>query len=253
MICPHTHADLHHVFLITEGAGHISADGVVTHFSAPCVLIVPAGVVHGFGWQPETCGQVLTLSDSYLRELLGRTPDFAVLSETVCCLALAGGHEVGEKFRQLDGELASLLPGHEAAIEAQLLGVLVAVLRLQRQAAPASRRWQSRDAELVARFRQAVERSYRSGRSLDMYASELGVSQVRLRRACAQVNRSSPAQIILDRLYLEAQRLLLYSTMPVGEAAAHLGFDDPAYFSRFFSKRAGQSPRAFRAAHRAIG
>ncbi len=248
MIRPHTHADLHHLFLITEGAGQISADGELTLFSAPSVLIVPAGVVHGFGWQPETCGRVLTLSDSYLRELLARAPDFAALFETACCLALAGGHEVGEKFRRLEGELASTLPGHEAAIEAQLLGVLVEALRLQRGGGVGSRPSQGRDSELVARFRQAVESAYRSGRSLDLYASLLGVSQVQLRRACARVSGRSPAQLIMDRLYLEAQRILLYSNMPVGEAAAHLGFDDPAYFSRFFTKRAGHSPRAFRAA-----
>lgn len=257
MIRPHTHADMHHLFLITEGAGHISADGVATDFTAPCVLTVPAGVVHGFGWQPETCGQVLTLSDSYLRELLDRAPDLTALFEAVCCLALAAGHEVGEKLRRLEGELASTLPGHAAAIEAQLLGVLVEALRLQRGAGPqqgarpGSQPSQSRDAELVARFRQAVEGAYRSRRSLDMYANALGVSQVQLRRACAQVNGRSPAQLIIDRLYLEAQRLLLYSNIPVGEAAAHLGFDDPAYFSRFFTKRAGQSPRAFRAAREA--
>jgi AraC family transcriptional activator of pobA len=155
---------------------------------------------------------------------------------------------VGEKVRRLEGELASTLPGHESAIEALLLGVLVEALRLQRGGGVGSRPSQGRDSELVARFRQAVEGAYRSGRSLDMYASLLGVSQVQLRRACARVSGRSPAQLIMDRLYLEAQRILLYSNMPVGEAAAHLGFDDPAYFSRFFTKRAGHSPRAFRAA-----
>ena len=248
MIRPHRHADLHHVFLITGGAGHISADGAVIHFSAPSLLTVPAGIVHGFGWQPETCGQVLTLSDSYLRELLARSPDFAPLFETVCCLPLAHGHEMGDTLRRLEGELASTLPGHEAAIEAQLLGLLVEALRLQRGPAQGGRKQQSRDAELVARFRQAVEAAYRSGRSLDDYARLLGVSPVQLRRACAKANGRSPAQLVIDRLYLEAQRILLYSNMSVSEAAAHLGFDDPAYFSRFFTKRAGQSPRAFRAA-----
>lgn len=249
MIRPHTHADLHHLFLITEGAGRISADGVLTHFSSPCALTVPACVVHGFGWQPETCGHVLTVSDSYLREMLARAPDFAPLFETVCCLALPAGHELGEKLHHLEGELASTLPGHDAAIEAQLLSVLVETLRVQRAAGPGTRPAQSRNAALVAAFRQAVERSYRSGRSLDAYAKGLGVSPAALRRACAHVNGRSPSHLIMDRLYLEAQRILLYSNMPVGALAAHLGFDDPAYFSRFFAKRARQSPRAFRAAH----
>ncbi len=34
--------------------------------------------------------------------------------------------------------------------------------------------------------------------------------------------------------------------MTVAETAYHLGFSDPAYFSRFFSKHAGESPLAFK-------
>jgi AraC family transcriptional regulator, transcriptional activator of pobA len=32
----------------------------------------------------------------------------------------------------------------------------------------------------------------------------------------------------------------------VAETAYYLGFTDPAYFSRFFSKHAGESPASFR-------
>ncbi len=47
---------------------------------------------------------------------------------------------------------------------------------------------------------------------------------------------------------LEAKRALLYSNMTIAEVAYHLGFEDPAYFSRFFAKVVGRSPRAFRVA-----
>ena len=41
-----------------------------------------------------------------------------------------------------------------------------------------------------------------------------------------------------------------YSNMSVGQIASYLGFSDAAYFSRFFSREAGSSPRAFRRATR---
>jgi len=37
----------------------------------------------------------------------------------------------------------------------------------------------------------------------------------------------------------------------VQEIAYRLGFSDPAYFSRFFLKQAGQTPRSWRMAERA--
>jgi AraC family transcriptional activator of pobA len=51
-----------------------------------------------------------------------------------------------------------------------------------------------------------------------------------------------------DRALLEARRLLLYSQLSVVEIAYAVGFDDPAYFSRFFTRHIGQPPRAYRAA-----
>jgi AraC family transcriptional activator of pobA len=53
-------------------------------------------------------------------------------------------------------------------------------------------------------------------------------------------------QIVHARLLLEAKRQLLYTSEPVSEIAYALGFDDPAYFTRFFSQRTGVSPRVFR-------
>jgi AraC family transcriptional activator of pobA len=45
---------------------------------------------------------------------------------------------------------------------------------------------------------------------------------------------------------LEAKRQLHYTSNPISEIAFALGFDDPAYFTRFFTRQAGCSPRAFR-------
>jgi AraC-like DNA-binding protein len=48
------------------------------------------------------------------------------------------------------------------------------------------------------------------------------------------------------RVLVEAERQLRYTTMSITQIAYHLGFDDPAYFSRFFTRQVGVSPRAFR-------
>ena len=45
---------------------------------------------------------------------------------------------------------------------------------------------------------------------------------------------------------LEAKRMLVYTSMTISNVADALGFNDPAYFTRFFSRLAGVSPREFR-------
>ena len=51
---------------------------------------------------------------------------------------------------------------------------------------------------------------------------------------------------IHQQVVLEAKRLLYYTNMDVKEIAFSLGYEDPTYFSRLFSKVTGISPGAFR-------
>jgi AraC family transcriptional activator of pobA len=49
-----------------------------------------------------------------------------------------------------------------------------------------------------------------------------------------------------QRAMLDAKRALLYTNMSVAEVGYAIGFSDPAYFTRFFSRQAGVSPSAYR-------
>jgi len=57
-------------------------------------------------------------------------------------------------------------------------------------------------------------------------------------------------QLIHDRIILEANRELVFSTKTVKTIAFELGFDDPAYFSRFYRKQKRETPAEFR--HRCL-
>jgi AraC-like DNA-binding protein len=52
--------------------------------------------------------------------------------------------------------------------------------------------------------------------------------------------------VILDRVLLEAKRLLMYTGKSVTDISGELGFEDPAHFSRFFKKQAGLTAMDFR-------
>jgi len=49
-----------------------------------------------------------------------------------------------------------------------------------------------------------------------------------------------------DRILLEAKRLLIHTTLSAKEIAYDLGYEDPAYFNRLFSKKIGDAPNVFR-------
>ncbi|GIL41622.1 helix-turn-helix domain-containing protein [Roseiterribacter gracilis] len=249
----HSHANLHHVFYIDSGGGEMRADSGTHRFAAPCLLLVPAGTVHGFAYLQETTGQVLTVSDSYLQELAQREAGFAGVFAAPGVLSLADDaaqRDVADNLARVARELVWHETGHAAAIEASLLHLLVTLLRQSQRADADARVDRGPQAELVARFRAAIEERFRRNPPLQDYIDALGVTESRLRAACNQLTGQAPMQLAQERALLEAKRLLLYTNMTVAEVGYALGFNDPAYFSRFFAQRLGQSPRAFRTSPR---
>ena len=245
-IRPHTHADLNHVFHIVEGGGEMQADAQTIPFEAPCLLLAPAGVVHGFSWARESRGSVLTVSDGYFHEIAQRARDLSTIFARPVALPGAGDRVIGDAFERLAHELAWKAPGHHVAVEALLLTILVEALRLAHYTRADAPSAAGPRAALVARFRALIEARYRDEAGVEAYAEALRVHAKRLRAACLEVAAVTPARMIQDRRLLEAKRLLLYSNMTVAETAYDLGFQDPAYFTRFFTQRCGVSPRRFR-------
>jgi AraC family transcriptional activator of pobA len=245
-IRPHTHADLNHVFHVVEGGGRMRADTESFAFQAPCLMLVPAGVVHAFAYVAETRGAVLTISQDCFDELARREDELRQLFARPAVLGHADSATMSDAFDRLSRELAWTAPGHRLSVEALLSTVLVEALRLSHHADQQRARAVGPYAALVARFRELVERHYRAERSVERYAEWLGTPPRRLRAACLAVTGAPPYRLIQDRLLLEAKRQLLYSNLTIAETAYHLGFDDPAYFTRLFSKACGVSPRQFR-------
>lgn len=245
-IQPHAHADLNHIFYIAEGGGEMRAEASSIACAAPCLLLVPSRVVHGFIYQTATAGSVLTVSEPYLRDLIGREPEFAPLFAAPSAVAPVTAKTIERHLRDLARELAWTAPGHAAAVEALLVRLLVEVLRASRRVNSDRPSAHGAHAELIARFRELVEERYRTEANIDAYAAALAVSPKQLRSACGRVAHMSPLRIVQERRLLEAKRMMLYSNMSVAETGYYLGFGDPAYFSRFFTRWAGRSPRSFR-------
>jgi AraC family transcriptional activator of pobA len=247
-IRPHSHRELNHIFLIAGGGGVMQAEGAVTAFEAPCLLLIPSRVVHGFHWQAESSGSVITLADRYADELVRRDPDAAALfvAPTVTALSKHGVRQISAQARSLMRELAWIAPGHRTAIDAVLALIVVQAVRALAIHARDGGQSRGRQAELVARFRALVEDRFRLREPVAAYAARLGVSPTTLRTACATVAGTPPAEILNLRAFLEARRSLCYSNQSVAEIAYNLGFVDPAYFTRSFTRHAGRSPRQFR-------
>jgi AraC-like DNA-binding protein len=102
------------------------------------------------------------------------------------------------------------------------------------------------NGELFLRFRQELDRSFRSSRLVEDYATALNCSTRALARACREVAGTSTKDIIDARVALEARHLLVHSDLPISAIARQLGFSEVTNFGKFFARRVQMTPGAFR-------
>lgn len=100
--------------------------------------------------------------------------------------------------------------------------------------------------DTIRRFNYLVDIHYKAKRKVSDYADMLFKSPKTLSNLFAIYNQRSPQQIILDRIALEAKRLINYTDKQNQEIAFDLGFNDPAHFSRFFKKMTQMTPSEYR-------
>ena len=248
-IQPHSHSDLHQIFVAETGGGTVSVDGKPHAIPAPALMLVPCSAVHGFDWERNSTGWVLTFSRMFSDALVARHPELDPLFGAFRLQTLTQErHEHAVALaRDLRRELGWSVPCHDVAVEAIVLRFLVLCRRiLLHTNGENSPRAPSPAAALVARFRERVEARFASREKIAGYADALGCSESSLRNACALIANRSPSRILDDRSLLEAKRLLLYSNLSIAQIAYALGFADPAYFSRFFKRETAASPSEFR-------
>ncbi|WP_067034724.1 helix-turn-helix domain-containing protein [Allomuricauda sp. CP2A] len=100
--------------------------------------------------------------------------------------------------------------------------------------------------DTIRRFNFLVDLHYKTKRKVSDYAEMLYKSPKTLSNLFSIYNQKSPQQIILDRIALEAKRLINYTDKQNQEIAYELGFNDPAHFSRFFKKMTQMTPSEYR-------
>src|SRR6185437_2685919 len=190
---------------------------------------------------------------------LAFTQEFLQLEENSALLRLpilanrAGGHElrlspadvvaIEETMRQLLREYQG-----EGEWRMAMLGVLLhqLLIRLSRLYLEQFQSETEGQETLLKRFLSLVGERYPELHEVNAYASLLHVSAGHLGDVVKQQSGKSCMEHIQDQLLVEAKRRLLHTGLPVNRIGKELGFEDAAYFNRFFKRHTGLTPLGYR-------
>ncbi|MBR9863753.1 MAG: helix-turn-helix domain-containing protein [Rhodobacteraceae bacterium] len=228
---------LHKFFWISKGNGRCMINGVTRSFGPNTVIFIPHDVPHRLELSTNVYGIVVTV-DPKVQVVL---PDHSVFMPI---LNLMDQKQIANRFDRISAEFNTSGIGRNLAVE-YLVGLLS--VHLARMAQKHFKEPQTNAAQrLMEAFVNMLEKDYRTGRTLAEYAKVLGVTPTHLTRVCQQVNGKSASRLIQERVLAEARMMLSNTDHKILEISNQLGFSSPAYFTRLFSAKQGQSPKAYR-------
>lgn len=103
------------------------------------------------------------------------------------------------------------------------------------------------DFKLAFLFKKVVYENKSSFLSIDAYSKLLNTNTKKLTIVAKQYLGDTPANVIQSIKILEAKRRLAYKKYSIQEIAYDLGFDQPTYFTKYFKKATGITPKEFQA------
>ncbi|MFD9790541.1 helix-turn-helix domain-containing protein [Streptomyces sp. NPDC059070] len=225
----------HHVAVVIGAGGgwFRGADGRRTTVTAPALLWLTPGVPHHYGADPAT-----GWDESFVDFTGPATATYTELGyiepeRPVVPLAdSAGARAVVGRIARAARRGNPLLEVETAAAVPELL---VALRRARADLAP--------DGDVVL---QALARDACLPLSVAEHAARHGMTPAELRTAVRRGAGCSPKDYLLGIRLGRAKELLATTDLPVAAVARRVGYEDPAYFSRLFTRRVGTAPVRFR-------
>lgn len=104
----------------------------------------------------------------------------------------------------------------------------------------------SKDYPLIYSFVSLVHEHYTMHHEISYYAKLLNIPAKRITEKFNALGIESPHNFIKKRIVTEIKRQLIFTDKTLKNICFDVGFNDPAYFSRFFKKNVGVTAKEYR-------
>lgn len=103
-----------------------------------------------------------------------------------------------------------------------------------------------RKTEIYQDFCRLVLAHYHEWHHVNQYAQAMRLTLPHLCSTIKQVGERTAGDIITEAVLNDAKSQLKITTLPIKEIAHNLGFDNVAFFNRFFKSHVGVTPKVYR-------
>lgn len=237
----HQHA-CYELFFIGEGEGRFYIDCQSYDIQKNTFFLVSPNRIHGWDYTHNLHAYLIKFDLSlFLNNFLGE--HISIFHFDTVTLAEDESSSILNIIAQLYEEYTSSYSFKDISIS-NLLHILLIYIQ---RALPAKVSTHMTNS-VVSKLDDLMHHNHYQLTTVAYYAKKLKISIKQLNLAIKELTGLHSSDYIRSKTILEAKRLLHYDTLTCNDIADKLGFVDPGYFSRFFKREVGVSPKLFRTA-----
>ncbi|AEI50821.1 AraC family transcriptional regulator [Runella slithyformis] len=246
---PHKHSTFIAV-LFTSGTGTHWIDFNTYEVKSGSIFMLTPGQVHNWTLSEDVQGFVFFhtqafYNDVYLTKKLEDFP-FYYLQTNYPVIYLPSDElsVIADLFKTICEEQRKNAPFKQHVLVSLVDLVYLRLARLYKEERLSVDRQHSHYNRLK-QLKKLIDEHFKHKKLPKEYADLLHMTTRHLNRICQETIHQSTSNLILQRVMIEAQRMLIYNNVTVSAVADELGYTDYSYFIRIFKKNVGESPKKF--------
>ncbi|ULQ56919.1 helix-turn-helix domain-containing protein [Flavihumibacter rivuli] len=245
---------------LKSGSGNHIIDTINYSYSGSVLFMLSPGQMHEIKPVEKGEGYVIKFLSSLFsnsqdsEEYLVKTGLFDNIQSEPLIKLNASTHSLLEDLlKKMEAEFNAEEQDNEKILQAYLKILITHISRLKKITGKSEQAGVDLHFSLFHKYKMEVESNFRTQHQVQEYAAKLKTQARTLNSLSKKFMNKTAGEIIADRLILEAKRELYYNLKSIKEIGYGLGFEDPAYFTRFFKKQTGVSPQEFKLSQPTVG
>ena len=247
-VIEYAHRDNYYIFaLIVGGKCRVCIDFAEHALSEGEVVITQPGQVHHLADTGDAKAFLLFIDSVYISPSDKQIIEEYALSTKPFKIKMEQAAELKTIFPMIQKRISEGRENsHSIKISEHLVRAVIGIIIEQMQGFLHQTSKNKRRTEIVLAFKELLLKEEHIERKPSSYAKKLHLSPVYLNEVVKEITGISVSRYLQNEIVLRAKRMLVHTSMNIMEIAFYLGFDDYAYFTRFFKKNTGINPSEYR-------
>nr|WP_321411882.1 helix-turn-helix transcriptional regulator [uncultured Carboxylicivirga sp.] len=247
----HSH-DFYTIYLLKEGDVNYSTAHLSEKIPTPGLLFIGPGILHRMEIAPTSMGSTVIFNNAFINlEQSTFFKDLPFFSDdqiySLLPLTSKSADEYENLILMMKNEYNGELNGNGLLLK-NFLNVLLLKAQHQLHESPlhSGASIPSSHHSTLLQFKKLLGEQFTQTRQVADYAQQLNIQPECLNEVTKDLAGITASELIRNKILNETRKLLFTTNLSFKEIALQLGFEDTAYFSRYFKKHTGQTMKEFR-------